>query len=358
MADPTPVRSSSTLDAKVAFLRRAEAYPDAPERVEAVETHMSWVFLAGAFVYKLKKPVRYEFLDFSTPEARRRDCEEEVRLNRRLAPDVYLGVVPLTVVRGGGLRLGEEGAEEGAPVDWLVRMRRLPDRLMLDHAIRAGAVNAGDVRRCIATLAAFYRRCEPVAMDTGLYRQRFVDGVNATRRDLAAPEYFLPADAVQAVASAQRAFLDRHASLFDRRVEEKRIVEGHGDLRPEHVCLADPPIFIDCLEFNRDWRLVDPADELAYLALECEHAGADFIGEVAFVAYREGTGDDPPEPLIRFYKAYRASVRAKLAAWHLQDHPDEAARRKWQDHARRYLALARRYAESLNEGMREERCDE
>jgi aminoglycoside phosphotransferase family enzyme len=187
-------------------------------------------------------------------------------------------------------------------------------------------------------------------MDAKLYRQRFVDGVNATRRDLASPEYFLPADAVQAVASAQLAFLDRHAYLFDRRVEEKRIVEGHGDLRPEHVCLADPPIFIDCLEFNRDWRLVDPADELAYLALECEHAGADSIGEIAFAAYRAGTGDDPPEPLIRFYKAYRASLRAKLAAWHLQDHPDEAARLKWNDHARRYLALARRYAESLNDG--------
>jgi uncharacterized protein len=346
MVEPSPVRSGATLDDKVAFLRRAEAYPDAPERVEAVETHMSWVFLAGAFVYKLKKPVRYDFLDFSTPEARLRDCEEEVRLNRRLAPDVYLGVLPLTIARNGGLRLGEEGA----PVDWLVRMRRLPDRLMLDHAIRAGAVNAGDVRRCIAALAAFYRRCEPVAMDAGLYRQRFVDGVIAARRDLALPEYFLPADAVRVVASAQLAFLDRHASLFDRRVEKKRIVEGHGDLRPEHVCLADPPIFIDCLEFNRDWRLVDPADELAYLALECEHAGADAVGEIAFATYRDGTGDAPPEALIRFYKAYRASVRAKLAAWHLQDHPGEAARLKWKDHARRYLALARRYAESLNDG--------
>lgn len=348
VASPPRIPAGVTLDAKLAFLRRTEAYPDAPQRVEAVETHMSWVFLAGEFVYKLKKPVRYDFLDFSTPEARCRDCEEEVRLNRRLAPEAYLGVVTLALAPGGGLRLGEGGE----PVDWLVRMRRLPERLMLDHAIRAGTVSAGDIRRCVAALAAFYRRCEPVAMAAAQYRQRFVDGVHGTRRDLAAPEYGLPADAVQAVASAQLAFLDRHAPLFDRRVEERRIVEGHGDLRPEHVCLADPPLFIDCLEFNREWRLVDPADEIAYLALECEHAGADFIGEVAFAAYRDGTGDAPPEPLIRFYKAYRASLRAKLAAWHLQDHPDEAARRKWMDHARRYLALAGRYANFL--GMKDE----
>jgi len=342
-SDNAPLAPAASLDAKLAVLRRGDTYPHAAERIDAVETHMSWVFLAGEFVYKLKKPVRYDFLDFSTPEARRRDCEEEVRLNRRLAPEVYLGVIPLSLVPGGGLRLGDEGE----PVDWLVRMRRLPERLMLDRAIRAGTVTAGDIRRCLAVLAAFYRRCDPMPMDAAQYRQRFVAGVHATHRDLAAPEYRLPANVVQAVASAQLAFLERHACLFDRRVEERRIVEGHGDLRPEHVCLCAPPVFIDCLEFNREWRLVDPADELAYLALECEHAGAVSIAEAVLVAYREATEDDPPEPLIRFYKAYRASLRAKLAAWHLQDHPDEPARQKWEDHARRYLELARRYADSL-----------
>jgi aminoglycoside phosphotransferase family enzyme len=128
-------------------------------------------------------------------------------------------------------------------------------------------------------------------------------------------------------------------------VSQGRIVEGHGDLRPEHVCLGPEPLFIDCLEFNRDWRVLDPADELAYLAMECEHAGAPWIGEVVFETYREATGDNPPLPLVRFYKAYRATVRAKLSAWHLKDHPDPADQGKWIARAQRYLELAGRYAD-------------
>ena len=335
--------AAASIDAKVEFLRRPETYPIAPDRVEVIETHMSWVFLAGDLVYKLKKPVRYEFLDFSTSEARRRNCEEEVRLNRRLAPDVYLAVVPLVLAGGATLRLGGDGE----PVDWLVQMRRLPERLMLDHAIRAGTATASDARRCALTLATFYRSCTPVPMTPWRYRQRFADGVRAAYRELGASEYGLSSEVLRVVSSSQLAFLERSVGLFDQRVSERRIVEGHGDLRPEHVCLADPPLFIDCLEFNREWRLIDPADELAYLALECEHADAAFIGEAVLAAYRDETGDTAPEPLVRFYKSYRAGVRAKLSAWHLQDHVAEADRRKWKERARLYLDRAHHYGVSL-----------
>jgi aminoglycoside phosphotransferase family enzyme len=331
------------IEDKVAFLQRPGTHGTAPGTVEVIETHMSWVFLAGNLVYKLKKPVRYEFLDFSTPEARRRDCEEEVRLNRRLAPDVYLDVVPLVITPGAALQLGGDGR----PLDWLVKMRRLPRQLMLDQAIQAGTATVRDVRRCILALAAFYRDCTPVVMDAPQYRRRFIDGVQSTRRSLEAPEYGLHADALREMSSTQLAFLEQNAPLFDRRVNERRIVEGHGDLRPEHVCLTEPPLFIDCLEFNREWRLVDPADELAYLALECEHAGAAVIGEAAFSAYCEGMGDLPPESLVRFYKSYRAGIRAKLSAWHLRDHLGADDRRKWQDRAHRYLELASRYGAEL-----------
>lgn len=130
MADhwPLPQIGSMDLQAKVACLSRPEIYPERPAAVEVVQTHMSFVFLTGSYAYKLKKPVRYHFLDFSTLEARYRDCQEEVRLNRRLARDVYLGVVPLTLAPQGGLRLGGDGE----PVEWLVQMRQLPKRLMLE----------------------------------------------------------------------------------------------------------------------------------------------------------------------------------------------------------------------------------
>ncbi|MCK5480722.1 MAG: hypothetical protein KAJ06_06235, partial [Gammaproteobacteria bacterium] len=125
------------------------------------------------------------------------------------------------------------------------------------------------------------------------------------------------------------------------------IVEAHGDLRPEHICLTDPPVFIDCLEFNRRFRLLDTADELAFLAMECEHAGAPFIGPVLFETYRQCSGDDPPQLLVCFYKAYRAQMRAKLSIRHLGS-CDYGDADKWVQRTKAYLHLAARYAGELN----------
>jgi len=334
------VRVEVTLREKVSHLSRPESYPDNPAAVEVMQTHMSCVFLTPHHAWKLKKPVRHDFLDFSTLEARRADCLEELRLNRRLAPDVYLEVVPLALTPQGGLRL----AGDGPVVEWLVKMRRLPEDWMLDHAIRRGTVTRRDVRRFALALADFYRRAEPVALDAAQYRSRRERDIRANREALSPPEFSMPAARVESVTAWLLAFLGREASLFDARVTEGRIVECHGDLRPEHVCLGPEPLFIDCLEFNRDWRLLDPADELAYLAMECEYAGAPWIGEVVLETYREATGDAPPLPLVQFYKTHRAVLRAKLSAWHLKDHPDPADQGKWGARTQRYLELAERYA--------------
>jgi len=339
--------SASTLEdrpvelrAKVAFLSRAESYPEGTSAVEVVETHMSFVFLTDRHAYKLKKPVRYAFLDFSTLAARRADCLEELRLNRRLAHDVYLDVVALTLAPGGSLQL----AGAGEAVEWLVKMRRLPRELMLDHAMREQRVSRDEVRRFMRVLDDFYWAAQPVAMDSGVYRQRFERDIRANRRELLAADYELAQTLIESIAACQLATLERQAASFDRRVAAGKIVEGHGDLRPEHVFLGPEPVFIDCLEFNRDWRLLDPVDEIAYLALECECAGAPWIGEAALEIYREHTRDDAPAALVRFYKSCRATLRAKLSAWHLKDHPDPADRTKWIARAQRYLELARRYA--------------
>lgn len=333
-------RRAITLREKVAHLSRPESYPEKPAAVEVVQTHMSVVFLTEHHAWKLKKPVRHDYLDFSTLEARRADCEEELRLNRRLARDVYLEVVPLVAGPQGALGLGGDGPV----VDWLVKMRRLPAHLMLDDAIRRGAVARPAVRRFTLALAGFYARAEPVVLEPAQYRERFERDIRANRDGLSSPEYSMPTALVQVVTARQLDVLAREAPLLDRRVKDRRIVECHGDLRPEHICLEPEPLFIDCLEFNRDWRQLDPADELAYLAMECEYAGAPWIGQVVFETYREATGDDPPEALARFYKAYRATVRAKLSAWHLKDHPDPADQGKWVTRALRYLELADRYA--------------
>lgn len=335
--------SAESIAAKVDFLSRSRAYDSVPAQVDVVETHMSWVFLTDRVVYKLKKPIRFERLDFRTLEARRRNCEAEVRLNRRFAPAVYLGVVPLTFACSEGLRL--DGT--GATVDWLVKMRRLPRELMLDSALAAGEVPRGPLTNVGLLLARFYRDARPVATGTAAYRRRFAAGIADNRRQLLEPIYDLPAEPIARTCDSLARVVASRGEWLDQRAEARHVVEAHGDLRPEHICLGDPPEIIDCLEFNRELRLLDPVDELSYLALECERLGDSTVGRIVLNLYREVTGDAPAEELIAFYKSYRACLRAKIAIWHLRDAtPREPAR--WPALARAYLGLAGAYAASLD----------
>jgi aminoglycoside phosphotransferase family enzyme len=328
------------LAAKLGFLGRPQAYPEATARVDAVETHMSWVFLTDTHAYKLKKPVCYPYLDFSTVEARRRDCEEEVRLNRRLAAEVYLGVVPLVRDAEGRLSLGGEGET----VDWLVQMRRLPADRMLDYLLRSGAVTPEEISRLARRLARFYADAAAEAIAPADYRHDLAGRIEDNLHELSSPAFGLDAELLARLVRFQLGFLQRHAECFDSRVRQGRIVEGHGDLRPEHVCLLAEPVVIDCLEFRREFRILDPADELGYLALECERLHAPQVGGWMLEAYREASGDAPPDALIHFYQSCRAVLRAKLALWHLRDdgrHPPG----KWVAAAMEYLDLAQRHAD-------------
>jgi aminoglycoside phosphotransferase family enzyme len=330
------------LDAKIAFLMRPGSYPEHTTAVEAKETHMSWVFLTDNHAYKLKKPVRYSFLDFSTVEARRRNCEEEVRLNRRLAADVYLGTLALTVDSKGGLHLG--GA--GQPIDWLVKMRRMPAERTLEHAIAAGTVTQADICHLAEQLSLFYGDADRVQTSPESYRRRFEREVRSNREELSRPLFALPSDTVDALAASQLRFLAAHGAFLEDRARSGRIVEAHGDLRPEHVYLGERPVVVDCLEFNREYRILDPADELAYLAMECDRLHAPFVGACAFDVYRNRTHDDPPWQLVEFYKCCRAYLRAKIAIWHL-DEPQMREPAKWAVRAGEYLSLARDYSERL-----------
>lgn len=330
------------LEAKVDFLSRPESYARPDAKVDIQETHMSWVFMVGDLVYKMKKPVQHSFLDFSTLAARHHDCLEEVRLNRRLAEGIYFGAVPLT--EDSNQRLVVEG--NGTTVEWLVKMRRLPAARMLDRLIERQAVSEPDVRKFSAKLAGFYQRAPAEPITAGEYRRHFQRDIRANHAELLDHDYRLPADRLNIITDAQLALLNKQPALFDQRVAAKRIIEAHGDLRPEHVCLIEEPVFIDCLEFNREFRILDAAHELAYLDMECEFAGADFIGPHMFKTYREITGDRPADTLINFYKAYRATLRAKLAIWHLKDH-DADQHSKWIKRAMAYLQLAEKYSSSL-----------
>lgn len=335
-------QGGTTMREKVAYLSRPSTYGAPQGGVEVRETHMSWVFLAGDRVYKLRKPVKYPFLDFSTLPAREADCHDEIRLNRRLAPQVYLGVARLTREDDGALALDGHGGI----VDWLVVMRRLPEDRMLDNAIGAGTATREQVERVGSLLAGFYRNLGPASVSEEEYIGQFARQHVNNRALLEDRRFGLPGDGLERMLSDIGNLLAREPELLMDRVADGRIVEGHGDLRPEHVCLCEPPVVIDCLEFNRALRLVDPFDELADLAMECERLGASWIGHVLVERCAAALEDSPPPRLMAFYTAYRACVRARLALAHLLDTRVRDPGR-WRPLAREYLTLGERAALSL-----------
>jgi aminoglycoside phosphotransferase family enzyme len=336
-----------TLADKVSFLSRPDAYARPAGEVVLRETHMSRVFLAGDRVYKLKKPVRFPYLDFSTLERREAACRAEVDLNRRLAPDVYIGVAPLTVSPLGALAIGGEGEV----ADWLVVMRRLDERWVLEEVLREGRLKTPQLDRLAATLVRFYRRARPVLISPGAHLLDWSRSLAENRRVLLDRRFGLPTALILRIDRVQRRFVAERRDLIDARVRRHRIVDGHGDLRPEHIWLDHEIRIIDCLEFNARLRAVDPFDEIAYLDLECERLGAAWAGRYIRTRIERGLAASVPPALFHFYRSYRATLRARLAIAHLAE-PNPRTPEKWPRRAGAYLAIAARDAARLEALLR------
>jgi aminoglycoside phosphotransferase family enzyme/predicted kinase len=297
-------------DDLVRDLLRPETYPWHPATVEVIETHISWVFLAGDRVVKVKRPVHFGFVDHSTADRRRHSCEEEVRLNRRLTDGVYLGVVPLTSERAG---LSVDG--RGEPVEWATLMRRLPADGMLDRLLAAGAAPP-DLADCLARrLVPFHRH---IATDCGCEAYGSATSLAAVLTDnLDELRPFagnrLPVVQLSLIDESLRSFLAGNADLLEQRVADGWVRDGHGDLRPEHVCLerGDETQIFDCVEFNPAIRCADVASDLAFLLMELDRLGAGDVARSLEDRYREN-GIPLPPSLVRLYRAHRALVRAKV----------------------------------------------
>lgn len=284
-------------------LRRPEAYPPpGPPHVEVHETHASLVFLAGDRAYKVKKPVRFPFLDYSTLEKRRRFCEEEVRLNRRLAPSVYLGVAPIHAdgrVRG-----------KGEIVEYAVEMVRLPQDRMLDEMLRREAVTTADVERIADVVADFHARAD----------RHPSQGIGHIRRNLddAAP-FLRPPWLARLYADHERLAVEL-GPLLGRRTA----CDGHGDLHAANVCLRDGGVVIyDCIEFEPRFRIEDVAAEIAFLAMDLERHGAWALARAFVQRYVDRSSDTETERLLPLFKPYRACVRGLVES--LRGAPDAGA---------------------------------
>ena len=309
--------------------------------VELRETHISWVFLTAEDVFKVKKPVALGFLDFGTADKRRLACEAELRLNRRLSPDVYLGVVPV--------RCDEEGRHcldgSGTTVDWAVHMKRLPDEDRADVRLSRGGISVQDLERIASLLARFH--CECAAGEkargygsTSAIRFNVLENFDQTRETILES---LEPEQVAEVENWQRRFLEERADLFERRIETGRIRDGHGDLRLEHVYLSERGeiSILDCIEFNDRFRYADVCADVVFLAMDLAWRGRADRAEQLLALYARESDDFELYSVVDFYQSYRAFVRGKIASMVASEPEASGARRHLaREEARRYYLLA------------------
>jgi hypothetical protein len=336
-------------DPILAALREPVSYPHPADRVELVETHISRVFLAGDYAYKVKKPVALAFLDFSTLEARRFYCEEELRLNRRTAPELYLRVVPIT--RGpGGVRVGGEGEA----VEYALEMRRFPQDALADSLARRGGLGAPQVDAIAAAVADFHASI-PAAPDGS--EQGTPERVTAT-----ALASFAQLDAFVTDAAAKKALGelrdwtaregDRLRGVFAARKRDGFVRECHGDLHLGNIAfLEGRPVLFDCIEFDPALRWIDVMNEVAFLAMDLLEHGLHADAWRALNAYLEATGDYAGVRVLRYYLVYRAMVRALVACIRERQPGSAAAQGRAHREFGTYVALARTLSASRGRAL-------
>ncbi|HLE60311.1 MAG TPA: AAA family ATPase, partial [Thermoanaerobaculaceae bacterium] len=334
------------LDRLVERLSDPAFYPEPTRDVEVVQTHISFIFLTDTHAYKVKKPVDYGFLDYTTLPKRLECCKREVALNRRLCPDTYLGVMPLRE-KDGALSLGGPGET----VEYAVKMKRLPNDRMLRRVLARGEGDNELFHRIAHIVADFHAR-ELLSPSAGAIKGREGVKVNCDENFAQTEKYvgmLVPVATFDFIRTSTNLFFERHPALFARRVREGRIVDGHGDLHLDSICATDPVRIFDCIEFNERFRIQDVVEEVAFLAMDLEFHGYAPFARAFVEAYVEASGDAELLELLAFYKTYRAYVRAKVSSFAVDDpHIPEQAKETIRTTASRYYELAAHYAAACN----------
>jgi aminoglycoside phosphotransferase family enzyme len=327
----------------VAALMDPGAYPQPPSRVELVQTHISWIFLTDSFAYKVKKPVDLGFLNFTTLRRRHFYLHQELILNRRLCPEIYLEVLPI-VAHKGGLRLGGPGH----PMEYALQMRRMPQEGMMDEVADRGDLKPEHLDRIIERLVPFYEQAatgprinkfgEPAIIHFN-HQENF-------SRTAGLPGEILSPELFDRIKVFSWGFLHKNRHLFLRRIREGRIRDCHGDLHMKNICLADGVYIYDCIEFNHRFRYGDVAADIDFLAMDLDFHGYRQLSRHFVQRFAQASKDLELLAILDFYKCYRAYVRGKINAFMAQDPAQSpAAREQAGTAARAYFALAGEYAE-------------
>jgi aminoglycoside phosphotransferase family enzyme len=331
----------SILPSTVRALLKPQAYPHRPQKIELVQTQMSFIFLAGEYVYKIKKPVNLGYLDYTTLEKRHFFCQQELELNRRLCPGAYLAVVPIVGEEGG---LCIEG--RGKAIEYAVKMKQLPQDRMMDVLLPRGQVTLEMVARVAEKLMGFHQRAETNPKIAAFGRLDVIRH-NCDENFAQTEKYIgtsITAEEYQHIKNYTNNFIDSNASLFDKRVREDKIRDCHGDLHAAHVCFTEDICIYDCIEFNDRFRYSDIASEVAFLAMDLDRYQQAGLSRHLVNTYVGLSHDEELLKLLNFYKCYRAYVRGKVESFKLDDpYIPEEEKAKVLTAAQSYFQLAESY---------------
>ncbi len=317
-------------------------YPHEAEKVQLAQTHISFVLLAGEYVYKVKKPVDFGFLNFTTLEKREHFCREELLLNRRLCPSLYLDV--LAIYQGGDKFSLNPSAD---PVEYCLKMARMPEDKMMGNVIKAGALDEKKLDQIVAILVQFYDKAEG-----GKEIQDFGTGKSVAvnvLENFEQTENFIGCDALSqkqfdTITSYAKDFLTRE-TLFTERIASDKIRDCHGDLYSANICLAEQVYIFDCIEFNQRFRYCDVASDVAFLAMDLDYQGLEKLSEYFIDRFMEASKDTELKKMLNFYKCYRAYVRGKIGLFTAHSpEVDETTKNLCLEQAQKYFLLAARYA--------------
>ncbi len=331
----------SELPEMVQVLLDPKVYPDASQKVELMQTQMSFVFLTGDYVYKVKKPVNLGYLDYTTLEKRRFYCQREVELNQRLCPDAYLGVVSITQEKNG-FSIGGKGKV----VEYAVKMLCLPQEAMLNVLLAKGRVSAEMITGVAQKMAEFHQKAETNDTISGFgdisvivtnTEENFSQTVKYIGNTISRKSY-------RHIKDFTNGFIEANAYLLRRRIADGKIRDCHGDLHAAHICFTNGICIYDCIEFNDRFRYCDVASEIAFLAMDLDNYGRADLSQSFVDAYVAFSGDKELLQLLDFYKCYRAYVRGKVESFKLDDpHISEDEKKKTLVVAKKYFELAEGY---------------
>ncbi len=325
-------------------LKKRDAFPEETKEVRLIQTHISFVFICDSYVYKVKKPVDFGFLDFTSLEKRRLFCEKEVELNRRLAGDVYIGVLP--VIYDGKRHLIDKVS--GETVDYAVKMKRLPEDMLMKRLFEENKLREEHLKEVAQRISEFH-----LSADTSLQIEEFgrpeVFKINTDENFDQVQKYIgitIDKEKFYEIKEWTERFYEEKGELFDKRIRKKRIRDCHGDLHMEHIYLSEEgPIIIDCIEFNDRFRYGDTVGDIAFLLMDLEYHGGKRFSDVLWRYYKEfANEEDEADEILRFYKVYRAFVRGKVNSFQLDD-PSIGTKEKESaiKRARSYFDLAYSY---------------